>query len=442
MVMESPFRVMIYDVDFNPVGFLVDTIYENWVPAWDDNPYGNFSVAADNPHIAALQAPGARVTVVYTADPGKVLLSGFVESWQADVTEYGEATFQVIGDKKMLEDILWFPAPANPLRPTSISDLGQAWVRDTSKPLVPGTVTNQYPYYRWPAGVGATAETAIKHAIKVQMVDRLGMNVKIMPDLRRGPDVTDVLAAVRMDPLSEVLTPLTAASDLSVVVWQNELGSTYNIDVVESGTWVQPLTPESGIILEGSYTTTRPAATRAITGGGGETSARIFIGQEGPGFQTALERKWGVIREMFRDYGSGNGDLEWPANTPDANKVVKYYPFVAPAADWKDYLTRLRAAETKALEDHRQKSNLALKLSETETFRFGAGGVQVGDWVTITIRGQDFTDRIARVYLTYTRENGVLVQPEVGERTDDPDAQLARFVTGVAKALRRTLTSR
>lgn len=439
MVMDSPFRVMIYDAQFNPQGFLVDTIYENWVPGWYDNPYGNFSVAADNPHAEALQAPGARVTVVYEE---RVILSGPINSYQGDVMEYGETTYQVIGDKQMLEDIVWLPNPGEPLRPTSLSGLGQAWQKDTSKPLVAGTVTNQYPYYKWPAGVGATAETAIKHALKVQLVDRLGMNVNILPDQKRGPSVTDVLPAVRMDPLIEILTPMLDASGFAVKVWQDELGSVLNIDIDVPGTWIQPLTPESGIITEGSYTVTRPAATRAITGGGGETSARIFIGQEGAGFQTALERQYGIIKEVFRDYGSGNGDLEWPDNTPDNKKVVKYYPFVAPAADWAAYLARLRAAEQKALASHGRKSNLSVKLSETETFKFGVGGVQVGDYVTVTIRGIDFTDQVARVYLTYTRDDGVKVQPEIGDYTDDPDIQLAKFVTSVAKALRRTTTSR
>ncbi len=439
MVMDSPFRVMLYDNAFNPQGFLVDTIYENWVPAWSDTPYGNFSVAADNPYSDGLQAPGARVTVVYEE---RVILSGPINSYQGDVMEYGETTYQVIGDKKMLESVVWLPNPGQPLRPTSTSGLGQAWQRDTSKPLVAGTVTNQYPYYKWPAGVGASAETAIKHAIKVQMIDRLGMNITIKPDQGRGGDVNSVLPAVRMDPLNEILTPMTDASGLSVIMWQEELGKTIYVDVVAPGTWPQPLTRESGIITEGSFTSTRPEATRSIVGGGGETSARIFIGTEGAGYQTDLERKWGIIREVFRDYGSGNGDLEWPANTADANKVVKYYPFVAPAADWNAYYARLKEAERKSLASHGQKSNLSVKLSETETFKYGVGGVQVGDYVTITIRGQSFTDQVQRVYLTYTRDDGVKVQPEVGDFDADPDIQLARFVTNVAKALRRTTTAR
>jgi hypothetical protein len=66
----------------------------------------------------------------------------------------------------------------------------------------------------------------------------------------------------------------------------------------------------------------------------------------------------------------------------------------------------------------------------------------VGDRVTVTIHGQSFVDQIARVYLTYTRDSGVRIEPEIGDYTDDPDTVLAKFVTNLAKALRRTTTSK
>lgn len=441
--MDSPFRVTIYDGNFNPVGFLVDSIYENWVPGWSDTDYGNFSVSADNPHTAALQTPGARVTVTYQ---DKLVLSGPINSYQGDVMDYGVVTYQVIGDQKKLEHVLWFPAPTRPLNPTAISgnpaQLGQASVRDTSKSLTSGTVDNQYPYYQWPDGIGATAETAIKHAIKVQMVDRLGLGITIMPDKKRGPDVTDVLPAVRMDPLNEILTPMLDASGLQVRMWQEEFGKTIYFDVVESGSWPQPLTTESGIIIEGSYTVTSPTATRAIVGGPGETSARIFDGIQGKGYQTDAERKWFMVKEAFRDKSSGT-DLIWPTGTTDAQKVPKYYPFVATASNWANLRRALDAEEQRALKAGGQTTNLRLKLQEAESFFYGgSNGYKVGDVVTCVVRGQTFVDVIARVYLTYTRDSGIKIEPEVGDFTDDPDATLARFVTNLAKALRRGTTSR
>jgi hypothetical protein len=439
--MDSPFRVTIYDGNYNPIGFLVDSIYENWVPGWYDTSYGNFSIAADNPHIAALQTPGARVTVVYQEE---LVLSGPINSWQGDVMD------QVIGDKKKAEQVLWFPVPSRPLNPTAIggnpAQLGQASIRDNTKPLVQGTVDNQYPYYQWPDGVGATAETAIKHAVKVQMVDRLGLDITILPDQRRGPDVTSILPDVRFDPLTEVLFPMLDVSGLEYRIWQDELTAGLKFDVVSPGSMPQPLTTDSGIILEGSYTVQSPSATRAIVGGPGETSARIFDGIEGRGFQTDAERKWFIIRESFRDKSSGT-DLTWPTSTTanpftDAQKVAKYYPFVATAKNWGNLQRALAAEEQRGLQAGAQTTSFSLKLAESETFFYGKNGYHVGDRVTIVIHGQTFTDQIARVYLTYTRDSGIRIEPEVGDFTDDPDTVLAKFVTNLAKALRRTTTSK
>jgi hypothetical protein len=274
---DNPFDIVVYDRDFNVTGFVVDPIYANFVPSWDNQGYGNFMLTADNPHTEALQADGARVTVVYR---GKLELSGPVRSWQGDVLDNGTITYQVYDDRCHLENTLLFTNPGNPLMPADLSALGQAW---PTGPLTPGTVTNQDAYFLWPDSLmtpvwrppieydpsrppeqnptdqapqdeyETAAETAIKHVIRAQMNDRLGYNLNILPNQLRGGDVTDVLPRIRFAPLSEIMTPLTKPNGLGVRLWQDAYGKQINMDVVEPGVWEQPLTSEAGIIVSGSY---------------------------------------------------------------------------------------------------------------------------------------------------------------------------------------------
>jgi hypothetical protein len=429
--MDHPFEIVVYDADFEVIGFVVDPIYENFVPSWDNQGYGNFMLTADNPHTEALQEDGARVTVTYR---GKQLLSGPVMSWQGDVLDDGTVTYQVLDDRAILEDTVLFVNPDQPLMPTSNTGLGQAWAEG---PLTAGTVKNQDGYYRWPAGI-TTPEGAIKHVIRDQLVERLGRPLTIMPDQGRGGTLDyDDLPRIRWDPVSESLTPLLNKHDLGVRVWQEPFTKGLRFDVVERGTWDEPLTVESGIIVSGSFQIRRPITTRPIMGGNGETAARSFYGIEGSGYQTDDERRFGMIIETFHD--ATNGEITWPEGLAEEFKVAKYAPFVLEQADWLRYQKTMRTAHERYLADGGTNVSLALRLAETETFHaLGVDGIQVGDRVIAVIRGRELADTVTEVQLTFTRDNGLVVEPIIGQYEDDPDRQLAQYVTDISKAVRRT----
>jgi hypothetical protein len=452
---ENPFDIVIYDRDMNVTGFVVDPIFANFVPSWDNQGYGNFMLTADNPHTEALQADGARITVVYR---GKLELSGPIRSWQGDVLDNGTITYQVLDDRCHLENTLLFVNPSNPLMPESLSALGQAWPEGT---LTPGQVTNQDGYFYWPDSLmtpvfdpfddpeapsqdfayETAAETAIKHVIRAQLNDRLGYNLNIKPNLLRGGDVTDVLPRVRFAPMNEVMTPITKQSGLGVRLWQDAYGKQINMDVVEPGVWEQPLTSESGIIVSGSYQIRRPDVTRAIVGGNGDVAARAFYGIEGAGWQTELEKRHGQIIEKFRD--ATQGDLKWPDTLAEQFRVPKYYKYRVADLEWQKYLRYLRTAEQTGLDEGAARSSLALRLAETETFHYGGDdGIQLGDTVTAVVRGVEFTDVVTEAQLTFTRDTGLRVEPIIGQFEDDPDRALLDNVAAISRALRRLSSSK
>jgi len=434
-LLDNPLEIVVYDKDFNVTGFVVDPLFENIVPSWDDQGYGNFRLAADNPHIDAIEEPGARVTVVYD---GWVALSGPVTSWDGDILSGGNVTYQVLDDRHLADDTVLFVAPDNPLMPESISDLGQAWKRPGGD-LVPGQVNNQDGYYQWPDSV-TTAEAAIKWVVRDQMIERLGHPITIKPDLGRGgPLDRDVLPRIRFDPVREAMNPILNAYNLGIRFWQDPYGKTINFDVVERGVWPQELTVEAGIIVGGTYQRRAPTATRPIIGGNGETAARAFYGREGRGRLTDRELTYGRILEVFRD--STNGQMIWPENLPEEKKVVKYGPFVMTPANWKLYMKTLLKSEADGLAEGAAKTNLALKLAETEDFRFGGtSGIQIGDVVKLNIRGATYVDSISSAQLVFTRDDGFAATPIVGDYEDDPDAALATYVSNLTKAIRRQAT--
>lgn len=445
MAVDSPFNIVIYDKDFNVTGFVADPIYCNFVPAWTDNPYGNFMLDADNPHSEALQAKGARVTVTFR---GEHLLSGPIRSRQGDVLDNGTVTYQVLGDKAMLDWVVLQANPTEGLQATSLDDPAQAWNLDVPPPA--GTVTGQYPYYKFPDGSAATgglvmdsAETAIKHVITSQMVVRLGLPITVLPNQHRGGDIQDVIPALKFVPMKEVLTPFIEKSNLGVKFWQEEYGDTIFMDVFEPGTYEQELTVESGIITGGSYSVHAPDVTRSVVGGAGETAGRIYYSnEERPGWRTRDEQDWHQIIEVFRDASNGT-DMAWPDSLAEKYRVPKYYQFQVPSYLWSQYLTTLKQEANAGLAQGPSTTSLALKLAETEVFHFGgADGFQIGDTVSVDIRGAKFTDRITSAYFDFTRDDGLKIMPIVGDYEDNPDRQLAEYVASISRALRRIQASR
>lgn len=448
--MDNPFDITIYDRDFGFTGRVVDPQFTNLVPSWQNQGYGNFALAANNPHTDALMEKGARLVVLYR---GKRILSGPITSWQGGVAKGGAelVTYQFLDWAVLFRRVLSWVAPRNPLMPGSTSQLGQAWMRPGYS-VTPGVTLHQTSYYQWAAV--DSAESAIKNLVRDNMVTRLGMPITIAPDLHRGPNPTAILPEVRMEPLADSLQPIMNFSGLSVAIWQEKYGTGWHMDVVEHGQWQQALTPESGIIVDGYYGVNHPEVTRPIVGGPGDSAARAYGGIQGAGLLTPDEVDFGYPQEVFSET-DGDFDFRWPDGTDDDHQVPKYYPFAVSATEADRFRAFLDQAVAKALEvdpssrfDSDDKvppqpavSTLQLTLSETPTFHFGGDdGIQIGDYVTLRIRGATFTDYVTECQMVFTRDDGVKITPLIGQKQDDPDVQVAQQLAALARAYARQQT--
>lgn len=445
--MESPFDITVYDKAFAFKGFVVDPTYVNMVPSWWNQGYMSFMLAADNPHSAALQAKGARVVVHYK---GKHVMSGPVRSRRGDLVGAKGATitYQVLDDRRVLVNTLAWVRPDQPLAASSLSDLGQAWLREGETATIPGKVVHQYSYFRWPDGSAAagghapmaSAEEAIKYLCRINF-EAIGLPITILPNQGRGGNPSSYLPIVRMEPLSEAIQPIMNRSGLSTRIWQEKNGTGLLMDVVEPGEWTQELTPESGVISEGVYAVNAPDVTRVVVGGPGQTAGRIFGGQTDRSSRTSLENTWGDVVEVFRE--SGSFDFAWPEGLDDEFKVPKYYKYQVAADEFAKLAKLLTNTRDLALEEFPELSSLAMTLSETETFHYGGpDGVQLGDRIKVRASGQLFENQITEAQIVFTRDRGLVINPLVGQIEDDPDVVLAKALANVAKALRTMSTSK
>ena len=133
-----------------------------------------------------------------------------------------------------------------------------------------------------------------------------------------------------------------------IVLQQRRMSTTITMDVVVPGVWAQTLTPESGIIKEGTYSVGAPNITRPILGGPGETASRAFSGIGGS-TMTALEAEYNDVIEVFRDATAA--PIVWPESVVDPYKVEKYFPLLGAAADVTNFNKYFATEQANALAD-------------------------------------------------------------------------------------------
>ncbi|AHB31628.1 minor tail protein [Arthrobacter phage vB_ArS-ArV2] len=250
-------------------------------------------------------------------------------------------------------------------------------------------LTGQDVEYRTITG---PAETVVK-TVMAENAARLGFPLTVAPDQGRGAVGTYTF---RMHAPYDRLFPAVDQAGIGVTVRHS--GNGLLLDCYTPRDYPHRLSPAKGNVIGGKYTLAAPSATRVVVGGQGEGVAREFRQFTDP----AREADWNDIIEEFRDArDSSSGDV-----------------FAA------------RAAET--LAEGAPMAGLSLELSETKHFRYGGDGLRVGDRVTAEVNGQTYTDVLREVRLTWNRD-GDQAAPIIGERTDDPDVQLAKSI----RALRR-----
>ena len=424
-------KITAYDKHLRRVGWIGSPVLCTFTQRDLAQGTGSIMLGQKDPVLGHLMTPGARLVVEYL---GRPFMSGPVWGLSGSILDDQPVTLQLRDDWMHL-DTPAYVRPAGNIVAATMTDLAQSTV--TGSAGAPGTVQGQGGYYKWPAV--SSREAAVKAIVMENLVGRLGMNIRAMPDQGRGGPATD-LPRVRFSTLAEAVTPVLRAGGLTLRIWQGLGDSFLSLDVAAITVHQSAMTAKSGVLKSGTWTTNPPQVTRPLLGGPGEIAARAFW----PAADTALEAEWGVILERFKD-ATGAG-LEWIDGTDDSLKVAKYYllsPNVT-AEEKADFVSYMTEIATNMLAEGRPTSGLAIELSETKKFHFGGpDGVQLGDLVPVKAQGRVFEDnRITEATLTLTKDGAFTATPFVGERTNDPNQRLAQAIAAVARSQRRNIISR
>lgn len=243
------------------------------------------------------------------------------------------------------------------------------------------------------------AESVLKEILWDNAVVRLGQPITIGPDQARGTDIT---ISARFHPLADLLFPAVTTAGLGVTVRQSGAGLV--VECHEPNLFPRKLTDVSGIITEWSWSAAEAEATDLVVGGSGDGAARVL----GAYTHTTRRSLLNERNELFRD-----------------------------AADVSNPLVMEQRA-TAFFDETGVKSGLSVNLAETETFRYGGpAGVHVGDRVSLEVGpGIVITDMLRSVTLNWTRDDGLVVEPAIGEISNNPDQQIAQAIASLATGVR------
>ncbi|WP_181036365.1 hypothetical protein [Arthrobacter sp. B1805] len=251
--------------------------------------------------------------------------------------------------------------------------------------------------------VSGPAETVLKTVVQSNAVNRLGWPITIEPDEGRGANIT---VSLRFTPILDKLFPVIEAAGLKVTVRHD--GAGLRLSVSELVTLPRTIKESSGTIESVTWNNQPPELTDVIVGGQGEGVERTFRGFTDP----ALAELWGERSEGFRD-------------ARDTDNPLVYEE---------------RAAETFA--ETGEKSGLAIKFMESKSFAYGGlDGFVEGNRLKLQIGPKlQIEDIVRSVAMPWTRNDGLVVSPQIGDITDDPDEEIGRALRTLAAGQRTERT--
>jgi hypothetical protein len=278
--MESPFRIEVYDKNFNFKGFVGDPISVVATPRYNQISTAVITVESDHLRIADLLADGARVVIRHR---DSVLMSGKIHLRKADgPLVKGEIEIHVKDDFRLLHQTLGWPVPASPITNQTASEF--------------------CTYF-------GSAETVLKTAVIDNMINRLGLPVTSAPNQVRG--AAGVSVSFRFHSLYDKLFPAIEQAGLGVTFKQT--GATIVCDVFTPPVFARPLTEKSGVITTWAWSSDDAQATRVVGGGDGETTARMFRQVTDPALETAHRE----VFEVFEDAPSADTEAELLASAQE-----------------------------------------------------------------------------------------------------------------------------
>lgn len=444
-MLGSPFIIDVYDNAFNWLGRVANPETVEGSVRFNASSVFTITIGATDPMFTEIINWGARVTIIYRDVP---LFSGVITLVEGSLLQTGSVSFTIESDWRILQNTLAWVRPDNSLEASTISVKNQDHATDQAQAYLlggaatqgtSGTTIGQTGYYSWPSSV-IYSETALKHIIEVNAKTRLGRPLTIATDLNRGGDIKTAgkLPGIRFDRLEDTCLEILSFDGLGLKLQQAPRASTITVDVYVPTVWDMPLTTDSGVVVDGSWSVKYPTATRVILGGPGELADRVFKGYVD---STGLEAQYGDIVERFRD-ATSSADMIWPELTAlQADlQVPKYYALRSEVstANKTTFANSMAASAKIALDEGLPTAGITATLSETETFHFGGtDGIQLGDTVQVQgLTGLLYTEIITEAEFVYTPDE-FTVRPIVGVRSDDPTYELAQTIQKIATAQRR-----
>jgi hypothetical protein len=326
---------------------------------------------------AALLSQTSGVIITYQDEAGPVLMSGPVvdlsEQWGASDAGQGTLSVRGVSDDVVVADRVAYQVPTSAATSQSGSDYDRR-------------------------GAPTAAETVIKQFVDVNagpgaLTARRTTGLTIQADAASG---STVKGSARMTPLADLVTELASAGGVGWRVVQSGGGLVFQVYVPTDRTGTARFARDLGNLVSYTYTRLAPGATRAIVGGSGDGTARVFRELS----DTTAESDWGRRIEAFID-----------------------------ARDSSD-TTELDQRGTQHLVDNGEQSTLGIETVDTPKLVFGVD-YQLGDKVTVepdpTHKVQDV---LREVRITWDAQNGPKKTSSVGTRA----------TTGTPKLLRQLAT--
>lgn len=340
-------------------------------------------VDADSVSVDDLAIAGARATLDYWWDDQSsvtpIRLSGPVEETTGQGVQASSVrTFHLVDDfADVMNRLVGWPNPT-------------------------GTINEQGADTAYYTSSGA-AETVVRDIVSVNAT-RAGIPLHVAATAGKG---SSIKASIRMHPLYDRLFPAVEQAGIGVRVVQR--GAQRELETYTPATYPLTIKEDSGIIVDGSFSITRPAVTRVVLGAGGEGTLRKFFTQ----VDTAAEAAWGISEASIdaRDLDPSSPTV----NTDAAQRM------------------------TEALTEGAAQTSLSVELTDTDVMRFG-DTYQVGDKISVQLAGSPvLTDHVREVQITYTASSdssgGVTVRPLVGAWSDESTLQ-DKTIAAIAKGVR------
>lgn len=387
-----------------------------------------------------------------TVAGGPWIFAGRVRTMRGDVLGEGTVTVEIQGAWRVLRNTLAWVRADRALQVGALTDEGQSSLiagmpappsgedagRSGYTPLpttMPDWGVQEYVRYLWAQNVLGRVNPWI--------AGNGPQYVQVQDDSGLPPIPLTPLPQLRFPTLEEAIVPHLRAANLSLVFnfgfYADQRPGDIEAYIRRTVEWPQVFTPETGIVAGGEWAQQEADATHVVVGGPGEASARFFYGADTADHSDFIE--------VFRD--ATGAPVSWPSSVGDSTQVAKYYLLRGEvgAAEKAEFLAEIEAAAEAVFAEAAATSSLSVELAESEGFYIGSGGVQLGDRVRIATSksqlGTDetFTTALTEVTVTHS-PSGLTVNPQWGERIDDPDEDLARTVAAIAARVRRGSTSR